>query len=326
MADAAQYSKLDVVKPDEKDGEDVENKDTDIQTDVENGGVKTSQTGVDTSTDTGDEGADPIEEKARSQGWRPQEEWEGDPSEWVDAKEFVFRGELMDRIKQQSSKLTEFSKENKEIKDALRILGEHNKKIAEQEYKKALADLKKQKVTAREDGDYDTEIEIEDRIEELKTSKKELEDESDNAVKVDKEGNEDTQDENQIPPVVNDWLQNESNKWYHSDPVMRGAADSVYVQHLQFNPEDFAGALKKVEETMKAYFPEKFGKTKKTGAAVTEPSNRNTARKKGNQNSKKATVSDLSDEQKHVAQTFVDTGVFSNVQEYVDQLVELGEL
>lgn len=324
MADAAQYSKLDEVKPKDGEDKDLDKKDSQdlSDKDVDENNNNTS----DTSTDTNGDDADPIMEKAISQGWRPQEEWEGDPAEWVDAKEFVFRGELMDRIKQQSSKLTEFSKENKEIKEALRILGEHNKKIAEQEYKKALADLKKQKITARENDDYETEIEIEDRIEELKTSKKELEDEAEKVVKTDEEKEGGENSENKLPPAVNDWLQNESNKWYHSDPVMRGAADSVYLQHLQFNPEDFMGALKKVDETMKAYFPEKFGKTKKSGAAVTETSNRNTANKRGNQNSKKATVRDLSDEQRHVAQTFVDTGVFSNVQEYVDQLVELGEL
>jgi len=267
----------------------------------------------------------PVEEKARSEGWRPKEEWEGDPSDWVDAKEFVFRGELMDRIRQQGSKLNEFSKENKEIKEALKVLGEHNKKIAEQEYKKALADLKKQKVAALEDDDHSTAVDIDDQIDELKRAKSELAEEEEAVEKAESTD----KNENQTPPEVNEWLQNDTNKWYHNDPVMRGAADSVFVQHLQFNPDDFRGALKEVEKTMKAYFPEKFGESnpRPRGAAVTESNSRAAVNNKANkQKSKKATVKDLTDEQRTVAKTFVDSGVFRDIQEYVDQLVELGEL
>jgi len=42
--------------------------------------------------------ADPLADKARASGWRPKEEFEGDPDEWVDAGEFVRRKPLFDQI------------------------------------------------------------------------------------------------------------------------------------------------------------------------------------------------------------------------------------
>lgn len=317
--DAMQYSKLDVENPDVEEQEDTATPEEQAE---KQEAPNNKQVPENSDQQDDYEEVDPVEEKARSQGWRPQEEWDGDPTEWVDAKEFVFRGELMDRIRQQSSKINNFEKENKEIKEALKILGEHNKKIAEQEYQKALADLKRQKKEALEDDDYDTVVDIDERMSELKTSKEELDAEKEEATP----DTSTEEAENKIPEPVQNWLQSDSNKWYHDDPVMRGAADNVYLQHLQFNPDDFSGALKKVDETMRAYFPEKFTGTKRKGAAVTEPGARGGANKKSTKNSKKATVRDLSDEQKRVAQTFVDSGVFASVQEYVDQLVELGEI
>ena len=43
---------------------------------------------------------DPYESEAREQGWKPKEEYEGDPEKWRPAKEFVERGELFGKIMQ----------------------------------------------------------------------------------------------------------------------------------------------------------------------------------------------------------------------------------
>ena len=40
----------------------------------------------------------PIEQKAIQMGWRPKEQFEGDEEEFIDAKEFVRRQPLFDRI------------------------------------------------------------------------------------------------------------------------------------------------------------------------------------------------------------------------------------
>ena len=46
-----------------------------------------------------------TEQTAIDGGWLPEIQWEGEPDEWVDAKTFNNRGELMERIKSQTSQL-----------------------------------------------------------------------------------------------------------------------------------------------------------------------------------------------------------------------------
>ena len=79
--------------------------------------------------------SDPYESEAREQGWRPKEEFEGDPEKWRPAKEFVERGELF-------GKIDTLGKELKETKKALKMLQEHNSKVKETEFKRAVEELK----------------------------------------------------------------------------------------------------------------------------------------------------------------------------------------
>lgn len=262
-----------------------------------------------------------YEQEARAEGWRPKDEWDGNPDDWVDAKEFNFRGKLMKRIQQQSSQLNTVMKENKEVKDALRALGEHNKKIAEKEYDRALKDLKQQRLAALEDNDHHTALDLEEKMDELKQTKSELEDEA----KVDV-GEESNNKEGELPQEVQTWLDDDANSWYHEDPIMRAAADTVFMKYLDKNSNDVAGALDYVNETMKKRFPTEMGVQKReTKSAVTETNGRGSANKRQG-GKKKFTSKDLDEEQRKVANTFVSQGVFKNVQEYVDQLADSGEL
>jgi hypothetical protein len=57
----------------------------------------------------------PDEQRAMEHGWRPKEEWEGDPEDWVSAREFNRRGELFARI-------AKYGNENKEMRDSFTTL------------------------------------------------------------------------------------------------------------------------------------------------------------------------------------------------------------
>ena len=48
-----------------------------------------------------------AEDVARSGGWKPQDEWEGDPAEWRSAEVFNERGEWIDRHKKQQKQIDE---------------------------------------------------------------------------------------------------------------------------------------------------------------------------------------------------------------------------
>lgn len=256
---------------------------------------------------------DPVEARASEKGWVPQDEWEGDPDQWRPAKEFLDRGELMDRISSQSRQLEKYSTEVEELKDGLKVLAEHNKKVAKIEYEKAMKDLKSRKAEALSYGDHDTVVELDDQIDELKESKKEIE-----------EVEQKPQQKNNGPhPDVVRWM--ESNSWYNNNMVMQGAADAIARQYLSQNPSaesDPSKVLDYVSREIRKEFPEKFG-TKRKPSGTADPSSNGASR--GASGAKKYTVKSLSPEQKTIAKRFAATGVMTE-QEYVDQLAELGEL
>jgi len=64
----------------------------------------------------------PIQEKAMAEGWRPKEEYQGDPEKWVDAAEFLRRGELFSKIELQS-------KEIKQLKQTMTEFAKHHEKV-----------------------------------------------------------------------------------------------------------------------------------------------------------------------------------------------------
>ncbi len=254
----------------------------------------------------------PAEEKAMSSGWRPEEEWSGDSEDWIDARTFNRNGEFMSRIQHQSKELTSLREESESLKAGMKELGEHNKKIAEQEFKKAMAALKREKVLALEEDDHVSVVDIDDRIGDLKESKKYM----DEAEILEKPP------ENIAPnPVFVDWAS--INQWYSNDALLRGAADSVGMEYADKNPgAPIEDVLSFVTNRMKEEFPNKFGNTKRgEPSSVTEGV-------KATRKSKKAkyTVKDLNDEQKQFGKMFVDTGAFDDIQEYVDSLAKSGEL
>lgn len=260
---------------------------------------------------------DPVVAKALEQGWRPEDEWDGDPADWVDAKEFVFRGQLMERISQENKTNKKLQSELEGVKKALKELGEHNKKLAKIEYDRALKKLKQEKLNALEEGDHSTVLEIDEQIDSLKETQ------DDYDYGVDDQEEEDTRPQytDEDVKLLQTWVSR--NPWFNTDVAMNGAVDALANRYLAKHPEDVEGMLKYVDVEIRKEFPHKF-KKRATGQSVTEVNGRGQSKKKTV--TKKFSEKDLNDEQRTVAKTFVKQGVFDSVQEYIDQLVELGEL
>ncbi len=131
---------------------------------------------------------DPVESKAREMGWRPKEEYDGDPETWVDAKEYLGRKPLYDEI----------HKTRKQVKKLERLQNEitqYVKKVEEVAYKKAMADLKAQRKEAISEADPDKVEEIDREIENLNKSRQNV------AVEP--------------PPEFREWL--DENAWYNPE-------------------------------------------------------------------------------------------------------------
>ena len=63
-----------------------------------------------------------LEERAIAQGWKPKDQWEGPPEEHRSAKDFLEFGEILGKLKTTSNEV-------KELKNSLRYLSEHQKKV-----------------------------------------------------------------------------------------------------------------------------------------------------------------------------------------------------
>src|SRR5687768_12579790 len=147
-----------------------------------------------------------VEQSAMEQGWVPQDQWEGPADQWRPAKEFLDRGELFKKIDAQNRDI-------KELRKALIDLKNHNSKIAEVEYKRALADLKSQKREALADGNVDAIMDIDEKIEAVR----------------DAQQAHAAQPEVSHPAEANQLFQTwlHRNTWFESNRVMRAYANDL---------------------------------------------------------------------------------------------------
>ena len=102
-----------------------------------------------------------YEKEASAEGWAPREDWKGDPEKWVDAEEFVRRGEeILPIVNAKNRKLTEqveaLKGDVENLKKGSSEFREFANKAVERETRekdKALADLEAIKVKAIDDAD-----------------------------------------------------------------------------------------------------------------------------------------------------------------------------
>lgn len=204
-----------------------------------------------------------IEEAARDQGWKPEEEWKGEPPRrgFVSAEEFLKAGdnslplvtkrneelksdnetlrEEIDRLKQQTARFTDFTNQ------ALRR--------AREERDQAMEALQKKRAKAISDADGDTVIETEKEIERLQNTP------------IEGEG---------PPPPVKNWL--DQNPWYETDSDMRDLANGISLRLKEERPELVGPAhLEELAKRVKKAMPHKFKNPRRdNGGGDVEPARR----------------------------------------------------
>lgn len=199
--------------------------------------------------------SDPVADEASAQGWVPKEEFQGDPHKWVDAGEFLRRGELFSKIDSQS-------REIKDVRKALLNLQEHYTKVKETEYNRALTALKREFKMANREGDYDRADALESEIESVEKE----------ATKFKNEVVAVPDEPAQSHPEFVAWATR--NPWYNTQAHMRVFADTEGFKLRQAGLEP-REVLKKVEEAVRKEFPTKFNNpNRERPAAVEGQSNR----------------------------------------------------
>lgn len=249
-----------------------------------------------------------AEQKARDGNWAPEGEWHGSKEDWIDYKEFNFRGELMDRIKEQSSILSNLKNQVDTRDKVIDDLKVHQDGISEREYKKAIKNLRVQKAQAVDDGDGALVVAIDEEIDGVKEAVK-----ASKVVEVPVVQG--------TPPEITTWLEDPSNSWYATNPILRSVADGVAQKLLGDNPSMTpTQMLQQMNVDVRKEMPGHF---KSATPAVDDGGGDATRSSKAK--GRKFSYGDLDQDQQDVCRRFEKLGVMTK-QEYIDDLASMGEL
>lgn len=233
----------------------------------------------------------PIEAEAIELGWQPKEEFEADPKNqgkrWRSAEDFMDRKPLFDKIESQSREL-------KEVKRALQHLGQQSSKVEELAYKRALEELKAEKVRALEEDNHEKVVEIDESIQELKTQRTT------------------PKPATQLNPEFEKWVSD--NKWYANDTEMRAVADGIGMSLARqggLTPDEI---MTKVTEKIKEIYPAKFGRTTRV-----PPNPDSGGSRKTTGNGAAGVESMMTPMEKRIMDTIINTGMSKD--DYMKQFV-----
>ena len=215
----------------------------------------------------------------------------------------------MDRIKEQSSILGNLKNQvdtRDKVIDDLKSLQDG---ISEREYNKALKSLKVQKAQAVDDSDGALVVTIDDEIDGIKEQIK-----AQKVVEVPVVKG--------TPPEITTWLEDPKNSWYATNPILRSVADGVAQKLLGDNPSMTpAQMLQQMTLDVRKEMPNHFV----SSTPAVDDGGGDARRGGGGSKGKKPSFGDLDEEQQAACRRFEKIGVMSQ-KEYIDELVELGEL
>jgi len=218
------------------------------------------------AADAGGEQAQPSEAETRAQrmGWRPKAEYEAsgrDPAKWVDADEFVRRGEeslpvLRERLRKQDKIIASQESKMEEGNKLLRELVTHQQEQTRAAVENAVKSLKAERREAASTGDVDKVEELSSEIAEAEASLKT----APAPAKVDERAT--------IPQEVVDWA--EANPWFNTDPVMNAVAVAAYGKLVPDKTMTETQKLAKVKAEVIRRFPENFSNARRTEPPAVE--------------------------------------------------------
>ena len=252
---------------------------------------------------------DPIQEAARGQGWVPQEEWDGDPTQWRDAQVFLERGEYFKTMGTQRKQIDKLNA----VVEKMAVI---QSKTREDERQRVLKELSTEKVSAMEDGEFDRVATIDNEMSKIR---------SEPAMTV--PSVEGQTEQKYTQDKIADYIDN--NSWYRTNSDMRQYADSIAVGFRQSNPQaTIDDVLEYTDSETKIRYPEQFGGQVPSASPVA--STRRTTKPGPNGTQKKKTLNDLPassrDMYTQIGQSFVDAGAVDSIDEYVAELEKIGEL
>lgn len=220
------------------------------------------------------------EEKARSNGWKPETEAADLVAEgkWVNYDEFNRRGELFDAIHKANQKVTGLEKQ-------VDALAKHNEQLAKVEREKARREILNEKRAAAASGDLEKLVDADEKLMEL--------DKTPSAAASPA-----------IYPEMDAFVA--KNEWYSKDLDLQAYANGIGARIERDNPNmSVSDVLVQVEKKVRETFPNKFQTSQATVPSVS-PS-RPGLQGPGGVKKRRITYSDLPDEAKQMYNILVKT-------------------
>lgn len=231
-----------------------------------------------------------VEKQALEKGWKPKDEYQGDPAKWRSAEVFLALEEPLTRIEKQS-------KEMKQLRAALEAFKEHHTKVKENEYNRALKNAKDAYRKALAEGDTDRALAIDERMDELQEEKQEF---------VKQAQQTQIEEPQELHPEFVSWKS--KNTWYEENLQMRRKADALGNAYAM-QGMDPTEVLKQVEQDIRKFFPEKFTNPNRNRPSAVEPSSRGGGTKD---------TFVPTQQQKEIARKFAASGVMTEAQYYAE--------
>lgn len=187
-----------------------------------------------------------IEQTARNMGWRPQEEYKGNPEKWVSAEEFVERGEHVMPILRENNKRLQKELENtkgqintlkqafEESQESIKALKQHYDESTARAVEAAKRSLRDELRTARESGDTEAEFAIMDKLDELRDTERKAK-ETPKAKEAPKKKND---SQPNADPEVTAWY--EEREWFGVDKKRTKAITRI-AEDLREDGNDMVG-------------------------------------------------------------------------------------
>lgn len=253
------------------------------------------------------------EKRARAMGWRPKEEFKGDPDKWVDAAQFadnadkslpLAKAEARRALERADRLEAELRKQQEDIK---RFAAFHAK-VEEDSYNRAREQLRRELIEARHSFDADKELQVEDQLRALdyeqrtRSTPQQREPEQPQAPQVD--------------PEVSHWLEDAGKTWGKNPRAVQ--MSQMVAEEMRKNGEDSTGVafLEKVKHAMRKEFPQFFeGMTneRRSNPPAVASGTGTAPRAKGK------TFADLPADAKQACRDFLKRGFIKDEAQYVKE-------
>lgn len=237
-----------------------------------------------------------IESKALRMGWTPKDQFRGDPKKYVEAAEYIERGEhLMPLLQANNRKLETANKklasEVADMRQTMERFAEHHTKTEARAYERALSDLKGQATAAAELGDAAAVNRITGEIATLAAD----------AAKPSAPTKPAPTDD-ALTEAQDEFI--EANPWFNTDRVMKAAAIEI-AEEIKAQFPDPKKQLAEVAKRIRTEFPHKFANSRRTEAGAVEGAPARGSRTVGK------TYSDLPTDAKAACDDFVKRGLLT---------------